>query len=458
MKRLALILSILGTASVSEAGSKSQSAATLDGSCTIKSGGVYCWGNTRSSLGTRWTAALVPGLTSGVTALAASDSAFCAIQNGYIYCWGDTYMGQLGTGSCSPDGQTCTPSAYSSPQLVPVITGATDIVGGGAGHLTGGGRDSHFCAIYQRGGAHNHGLAACWGSNAHGLLGINQNPAVVVWSSTPAKIQDGGGAATLQLWESLAAGSTHNCGLYDGPNSLHYVLYCWGANVSGELGDNTLIDRYAASNHTVLASDGADMGTAYDLSAGNAFTCAAVTNSNWGTYCWGSMDYPGAMTPIGYGKVPLFAGVVGTESLAAGGGGTDHMCAETWYGVVCWGSNENGEIGNNTERTGTMTGNQFTCTYCYTTCFILNTQHWATCPQVTPQIITFGNGAQYDAINNTLVAGYRHTFSANLVNGTQTHYNAWGLNASGQLGSGTSTVHPDVLVPGTQVQTGFGPL
>ncbi len=41
----------------------------------------------------------VPGLTSGVTAIANGAAHTCAVVNGSAYCWGNNGYGQLGNNS-----------------------------------------------------------------------------------------------------------------------------------------------------------------------------------------------------------------------------------------------------------------------------------------------------------------------------------------------------------------------
>ena len=84
------------------------------------SGGVKCWGGGASS------PADVPGLTSGVTAIAANTTAFhtCALlSGGSVKCWGDNSHGQLGNGTTT---SSSTPVAVSG-----LTSGVTAIAASG---------------------------------------------------------------------------------------------------------------------------------------------------------------------------------------------------------------------------------------------------------------------------------------------------------------------------------------
>lgn len=119
-------------------------------------GGVKCWGqNSFGQLGDGTTTSRsspvdVIGLTSGVSAIAASYADTCALMtNGGVKCWGQNTSGQLGDGmNC---GQVCTtPVAVSG-----LTTGVRAIAPG----------YTQTCALMTSGGA------KCWGDDSHGAVG-----------------------------------------------------------------------------------------------------------------------------------------------------------------------------------------------------------------------------------------------------------------------------------------------
>jgi alpha-tubulin suppressor-like RCC1 family protein len=131
-------------------------AAGGDHTCALTTaGGVKCWGANSSgqlgdSSGISSTVPVdVPGLTGGVTALAAGWGYTCAITNlGEVRCWGTNMQGQLGDGTVTE-------------RLAPV-----GVVGleRGASAITLG--NSHTCALVGS------GRPRCWGSDETGQLGI----------------------------------------------------------------------------------------------------------------------------------------------------------------------------------------------------------------------------------------------------------------------------------------------
>jgi alpha-tubulin suppressor-like RCC1 family protein len=75
-------------------------------SCAVINGGAQCWGDNASgelgdgNLGYNSPVPVqVQGLTSGVTAIAASFRSTCSLVKGVAQCWGYNADGELGNGS-----------------------------------------------------------------------------------------------------------------------------------------------------------------------------------------------------------------------------------------------------------------------------------------------------------------------------------------------------------------------
>ncbi|MCU0753495.1 MAG: CSLREA domain-containing protein [Xanthomonadales bacterium] len=125
--------------------------------CAITTGGgVKCWGSNQSGrLGdgtttTRLTPVDVSGLTSGVSAVAASLNHTCALTTGGgVKCWGFNTAGELGDGSTEFFRTTAV-------DVSGLTSGVSTIATGG----------SHTCARTTGGGV------KCWGFNGSGQLGI----------------------------------------------------------------------------------------------------------------------------------------------------------------------------------------------------------------------------------------------------------------------------------------------
>lgn len=83
--------------------------------------------------------------------------------------------------------------------------------------------------------------------------------------------------AGVLVFKDITAGEAHSCGL-----TALGVLYCWGSNAAGQLGDGTLTSRSApvpVSGGLVFRS----------VSAGDQHTCAVTTTNI--AYCWGDNQF-----------------------------------------------------------------------------------------------------------------------------------------------------------------------
>jgi alpha-tubulin suppressor-like RCC1 family protein len=135
---------------------------------------------------------------------------------------------------------------------------------------------------------------------------------------------------------SIAAGSEHTCAIATGG-----VVYCWGSNANGQLGDGTTTDRWVP-----VAVSG--LGTSVAAIATGAFhSCALTGGANAGSVlCWGRNDHG----QLGNGaradsSVPVPVTGLGSNVTAIAAGGL-HTCALWGGGVSCWGDNEHGQVGD----------------------------------------------------------------------------------------------------------------
>jgi alpha-tubulin suppressor-like RCC1 family protein len=276
----------------------------------MDSGGVKCWGrNNRGQLGDRSTVnRLTPvevySLSSGVIEVAAGSEHTCALTTtGGVKCWGENDVGQLGNNT--------TLDRYRPVDVYGLTSGVVTI-------STGGG---HTCALTISGGV------KCWGFNYEGQLGdgsrtIRLKPVDVV-GLTSGVI-------------AISAGKTHTCAVTSSGG-----IKCWGGNVRGQLGDNTIKDRDIPINVVGLASG------VMNVSAGGWHTCALTEGG--GVKCWG-WNYRGQLgdNTTTIRKYP--DDVVGlTSGVLAVVVGREHTCAVTDSGgVKCWGLNNYGQLGDNT--------------------------------------------------------------------------------------------------------------
>ena len=344
-------------------------------SCALTTdGGIECWGyNGFGQLGDGTTTNAfspigVVGLSSSsILSISAGGSHTCAVTStGSVKCWGLNTSGQLGDGTTKT---SATPTQVSN--LPP---GILAVAAGG----------QHTCAITTSGGV------SCWGLNRSGQLGNGTTKN----SSVPVQVT---GLASGVV--EIAAGGAHTCAVAAGGGVL-----CWGRNRSGQLGNGTTKNSSVPVQVSGLSSG------VVEIAAGGAHTCAITVEG--GVLCWGA----GSFGQLGNGQVKgssTPASVSGLDSgVAAVSTGGLHSCALTAEGgVLCWGLNTSGQLGNGTTKNSS----------------------------VPVGVSGLGPGMA------TIAAGGYHT-CARSPTGTVL---CWGLNSSGQLGNGTTTKSPTPVGPET---------
>ncbi|MBT8492659.1 MAG: RCC1 repeat-containing protein, partial [Deltaproteobacteria bacterium] len=214
--------------------------------------------------------------------------------------------------------------------------------------------------------------------------------------------------------QQLTIGSAHTCLLDVGG-----VVYCWGANFEGELGDGTTISRSSPARVAGLP------GTMTQVAAGDDATCAL--DADGFVWCWGENDYGklGTGGPATSDGEPEYraspAVVLGLTGAIAITVGDEHMCAVLADGTAkCWGSNSSGRLG----RPGSSTS--------------------------TPLNVVVDDERTPLSGVTAIAAGLEHTCV--IVDGG---VKCWGLGDEGQLGDGqltTSNLPVDVVgLAGTAV-------
>jgi alpha-tubulin suppressor-like RCC1 family protein len=289
----------------------------------MQTGAVLCWGDNRSGeLGNSSTTDSpvpvgVAGLSSGAVAVSAGDGHTCALtQAGAVECWGDNSHGQLGNSSTT-----------DSPVPVTVeITG--DVVSVSAGTY-------HSLAVTAAGDV------KYWGDSSYGELG-SYSP-LVGPSPVPADVAGlSSGAAAVSTAE------IHTCVVMAAGG-----VRCWGDNMFGELGNGTTGGSSTPVDVLGLA------GTVTAVSSGENHTC--VVTSLGAAQCWGDnlfgqlgngttvvSDVPVNVVGLGSPVVAISAGWGGVFESWSVNGGNRHTCAATTSGAIqCWGSNDSGQLGNN---------------------------------------------------------------------------------------------------------------
>ena len=404
--------------------------------CALVNGGVQCWGyNDDGQLGNgSTTQSLLPvpvvGLGSagsGVQAISLGYEHSCALVGGAAQCWGDDANGDLGNNA--------TIESNVPVQVQGLASGVQAIAAG----------QYHTCALVN-------GAVQCWGDNSNGDLGNNS----AVESDVPVAVQGLSGGL-----QGLTTGYYHSCAIVNGG------VQCWGDDYYGQLGDNSTTD-----SPLPVAVQGLGAGSGVEaVVAGDYFTCALVGG---GVQCWGdnlSGDLGNNSTTESNVPVPvqgLGSPDSGVQALAAG---PDHACALVSGGVLCWGDNANGELGNNSTTQSnvpipvqglgsTGSGVQAIAAGAFHTCALVNgaVQCWggsgagqlgdnslteSDVPALVQGLGALGSGVQ--------AIGAGALVSCAVANGAA---QCWGYDVDGELGNGVTGVDSSVPVPVTGLTGG----
>jgi alpha-tubulin suppressor-like RCC1 family protein len=297
----------------------------------------------------------------------------------------------------------------------------------------------HTCALISD------GTVTCWGYNSYGQLGDGSN------TNRNVPVAVTGGALTGKTVTDITAGVAHTCALIsDG------TVTCWGNNVYGRLGTGDDTNR----NVPVAVTGGALANkTVTDITASLIHTCALISDGT--VTCWGYNSYgqlgDGSNTDSNV-PVAVTGGVLANKTVIDITAGTYHACALISDGTVaCWGNNSAGQLGDgsNTNRNvpvavagGALSGKTVTHITAgdYHTCALISNGTvtcWGdnsagqlgdggtTASNVPVAVAVAGGVLANRTVTNITTGGY-HT-CALISDGTVT---CWGLNASGQLGTG----------------------
>jgi alpha-tubulin suppressor-like RCC1 family protein len=288
-------------------------------SCSLAAAGtVDCWGaNQWGQLGNNSTVnSRVPvpvhgagnaGVLRGVTAISAGDDHACALlRAGTVDCWGSNSAGQLGNGQVRPDEHTFSPVpvAVKSATKVGLLSGVTAITAG----------SSHSCALLKA------GTVDCWGHDKSGELGDDKE----VSSSTPVPVRGAADVGLLSDVTAVVGGDVSTCALLAAG-----TVDCWG------VGDRTVpLAVRGADNVGILSGVRA-------ISGDNVSLCALLTDGT--VDCFGR-DSRAVPVPVpGAGNVGLLRGVT---AIAAGQAATCALLVART--VDCWGYNGSGTLGDGT--------------------------------------------------------------------------------------------------------------
>ncbi len=272
----------------------------------------------------------------------------CGITNGRAYCWGRNNHGQLGDGS-TDDSSVPVPVSTSG-----VLDGKT-ITAISSGH-------SHTCAIAQY-------EAYCWGWNEYGQLGNGNtggasNVPVKVTNSSPVLVNGSPSSYDAfmegQAVTDISSGRETTCAVANKKG------FCWGRNDFGQLGSGfgPGANQGVGSGYQTALPVAPIPIPVYDdhlseiwgktiesisVSLMNNHVCAV---SDGDAYCWGSRDQGklgdrGASS--GHSTIPVkvhrSGGALGDRKISHVQVGSHHSCAMANSEVFCWGGSEYGELG-----------------------------------------------------------------------------------------------------------------
>jgi alpha-tubulin suppressor-like RCC1 family protein len=281
-------------------------------SCGIRANGtLWCWGaNSLGQLGDgttqdRHTPVRVGSKSDWTTVAPALNHSCGTRADGTAWCWGFNFAGQLGDGTTT---QRLSPVQVRSGSDWSTVTTGSD----------------HSC------GLRTDGTAWCWGGGDLGKLG-NGRHGRGLYSATPVAVRG------RHTFLSIDAGNEHTCAV-----STEHTLWCWGSNISGQLGIGSKGRKDSRDTPVEVGDDDSWSG----VSGGAEFTCA--TQSDGSAWCWG-LNHDGQ---LGDGTrttrtLPVqVAGRADWVDVTAGGG---HSCGLRADGSAwCWGDNTDGAVGDGT--------------------------------------------------------------------------------------------------------------
>jgi alpha-tubulin suppressor-like RCC1 family protein len=381
--------------------------------------------------------------------IAAGEYHTCVIKNGGVKCWGDNYYGQIGIKDdtinyvllpTDIEGLDDAQSIIADNNANYVLTNGggvkywggniftpTEVSGlnSGVKAIAFGGQ--HTCALLDSGGV------KCWGNNGFGQLGndntdntntptqvqgLNSGVKAIAsyWDHTCALLEDG----SVKCWgkneygqlgngedglgnyketptdvinldnrvKAITLGDFHTCALLDSGG-----VKCWGLNENGELGNGSTANKYTPTDVSGLSSG------VKAIVIGDSYTCALLETG--GVKCWGTND----QGQLGNGstnnkRTPtnVIGLNTGVKSISLG---INYTCALLESGgVKCWGNNDNGQLGDG-----------------------------STISKSTPTDVK-----DLTAGVKSIAVGFQHTCA--LLDDDRVK--CWGDNSSGQLGDGST--------------------
>lgn len=337
------------------------------------------------------------------------------------------------------------------------LAGAAQVTGDGAG----------YCTVLVSTGVD------CWGDDTVGQVGngvIDPSASGGFYAPTPAPVVGVGGSGTLTGVASLVSDGIGYCALL-----VSASVDCWGSSVYGALGDGlpepNQVPYSDATPHAVAGVGGTGVLTGVVALEPDTYGyCALLTGGS--VDCWG---YGGdgelgdgsradAVAPVRVQGIGGVGSLAGATQLSGFGDGMRALV--TGGGIVGWGANADGRLGNGTTTdslvptavvgpggSGLLTGATSVTAGNADTCAVLSAgavDCWgagglgtvgddSTANSSVPVPVSGTGGTGHLSGVASLVAGL-FSFCAVLTTG---EVSCWGGNASGALGDG-ATADSDV--------------
>ena len=349
---------------------------------------VWGWGaNAYGEIGDGTTtngSAPVPtlNLPNGATVVAAgARHTLALLGDASVVAWGRNSAGELGNGGTANSSVPVAVSGFGAGSNVVALAGGAPPI-----TLTSPTGDGHSMALKSDGSVFG------WGNNTSGEVGNGTASSTVDVLVPTAVVGLGAGSGVV----AIAAGASHSMALKsDG------TVLTWGNNNSGQLGNGTTTD---SPTPVTVSGLGAGSGV-IAISAGSAFSVVLKSDGTvltWGNNASGQLGNNSA--PTDSATPVVVSGLGGVAAVAAGDA---FMVALNSTGTLkAWGNNSSGQLGDGTAPTD----------------------------HAVPVNVSGITGASGVA---AISVGHSHAV-ARTSSGTMY---AWGRNASGQLGDGTTTQH-----------------
>ncbi|MBU1218293.1 hypothetical protein KKF34_09565 [Myxococcota bacterium] len=223
------------------------------------------------------------------------------LTDGSGWCWGFNGAGQLGDG---------THEERTYPVMVSGMEEGIEKISGGR---------EHSCAVKAD------GSAWCWGKNTSGQLGNGDLEDTMI----PAGV-----SGMSEGVKSICPGADHTCALKSDGS-----LWCWGSNVSGQIGDGTTEDRHEPVRVESLNYNVISVECGYD------HTCVQIDDGS--VWCWGSNESGQVGDSTTENRlVPVMVESVGKDITQISVGANHNFAVKNDNSVYGWGMGGFSQLGD----------------------------------------------------------------------------------------------------------------